>query len=121
MLNMPEQEFKEVVREAMDGLPAEFSEKIQNVAVIVRDQPSKEEISSTGLDPELDTLFGLYDGLSLTEQSVSYPDLYPSRITIFRLPLLEECQNKKELINEIRLTVIHEIGHYFGLGEEDLP
>jgi len=118
---MTEQAFKEVVREAMDGLPREFREKIQNMAVIVRDQPTREELISTGLDPEQDTLFGLYDGLSLPEQTVSYPDLYPSRITIFRLPLLEECQDRKELIEEIRLTVIHEVGHYFGLGDDDLP
>jgi predicted Zn-dependent protease with MMP-like domain len=105
----------------MDGLPREFRDRIQNVAVIVRDEPTREEIVSTGLDPEQDTLFGLYDGLSLTEQTASHPDIYPSRITIFRLPLLEECLDRKELIREIRLTVIHEIGHYFGLTDDDLP
>jgi predicted Zn-dependent protease with MMP-like domain len=121
MLTMGEPEFKEVVREAMDGLPREFRERIQNVAVIVRDEPTREELVSTGLDPEVDTLFGLYDGLSLPERTVSYPEIYPSRITIFRLPLLEECLDRKELIDEIRLTVIHEVGHYFGLSDEDLP
>lgn len=114
---MDEEEFRKAVAEALDGLPEEVRAATRNLAVVVRDEPTEEEIRSVGLDPEQDTLFGLYEGPSLVEEE----DLFPSRITVFRLPLLRECASRRELVEEIRLTVLHELGHHFGLREEDLP
>jgi predicted Zn-dependent protease with MMP-like domain len=121
MLRMSEDEFRRTVREALDSFPEDIRAKTRNLAVTVRDEPTDEELRSVGLDPEQDTLFGLYDGLSQTEQSPVSPDLFPAKITVFRLPLLEECSDRTDLLEEIRLTVLHEMGHHFGLSDEDLP
>ena len=121
MLRMSEEDFRGAVRDALDGLPEGIRKRFSNLAVTVRDTPTDEELRSVGLDPRVDTLFGLYDGLSRVEQSAVTPDLFPAKITIFRIPLLEECRDRKELLKEIRLTVLHEVGHHFGLSDEDLP
>jgi len=117
---MNRQEFEKVVARALDGLPPEIAERLENVAVVVEEELSDEEIEEVGLDPETDTLFGLYQGLALTERGASASGLLPDRIVIYRRPLLDECSDRVELIREIQDTVIHEIGHFFGLGEDDL-
>jgi predicted Zn-dependent protease with MMP-like domain len=121
MMRMNREEFEKVVARALDGLPPEIAERLDNVAVVVEDEPSDEEIEDLGLDPKTDTLFGLYQGLALTERSAGASGLLPDRIVIYRLPLLDECGDRVELIREIQDTVVHEIGHFFGLDEEDLP
>jgi predicted Zn-dependent protease with MMP-like domain len=120
MMRMSRAEFEKVVARALDGLPVEIGERLDNIAVVVEDDPTDEELIDAGLDPETETLFGLYQGVALTERGYADPML-PDRIVIYRLPLLEECQDRVELIREIQDTVVHEIGHFFGLGEEDLP
>ena len=118
---MNRDEFERVVGKALDGLPAEVADLIENVAVVVEDDPTEEDIAEAGLDPETDTLFGLYQGLALTERGGTYGNVLPDRIVIYRRPLLESCGDRNELIREIQDTVVHEVGHYFGLDEEDLP
>jgi len=118
---MSRDEFEKVVARALDGLPAEIAERLDNVAVVVEDEPSDEEIEDAGLDPETETLFGLYQGLALTERGASASGMLPDRIVIYRRPLLDECDDRGELIREIQDTVVHEIGHFFGLDEQDLP
>jgi len=118
---MSREEFERVVGKALDGLPPETAGLLENVAVVVEDDPTDEELRDVGLDPETDTLFGLYQGLALTERGGSYGNVLPDRIVIYRRPLLESCGDRNELIREIQDTVVHEIGHYFGLDEEDLP
>ncbi len=119
---MSAEDFEAVVVEALDSLPGELAEAIENVAVTVEDEPTTEDLIAVGLDPEEDDLFGLYQGVPLPERGPSSygPDL-PDRIVVYRLPLLWACASRRELLREIRDTVIHELGHYFGLPEEELP
>ncbi len=118
---MSREEFERVVAKALDGVPEEVASYLENVAVVVEDDPTDDELVDAGLDPETETLFGLYQGMSLTDRGLTYGNVLPDRIVIYRLPLLDECSDRNELMREIQDTVVHEIGHYFGLGEEDLP
>ena len=120
-MRMSREEFERAVAKALDGLPGEVAAYLENVAVVVEDEPTDEEIADVGLDPETDTLFGLYQGMALPDRGGAYGNVLPDRIVIYRRPLLDECGDRNELIREIQDTVVHEIGHYFGLGEEDLP
>ena len=122
MLRMGREDFEEVVVKALEDLPDELAEAIENVAVTVEDEPTDDDLFGVGLDPELDTLFGLYQGVPLPDRGPSTYGLdLPDRIVVYRLPLLEACGDRRELLREIRDTVIHELGHYFGLPEEELP
>ncbi len=121
MLRLSRAEFEWAVARALDSLPPHIAAYLENVAVVVEEQPSEEELREVGLDPETETLFGLYQGVSLPERGADYGLALPDRIVIYRVPLLQECETREELIQEIRDTVVHEIGHYFGLDEDDLP
>ena len=121
MLRMSVEQFEEVVAEALGEIPADLAERIENVTVMVEDEPQRELLVDLGMDPDEDRLFGLYDGVALPERGTNYAGALPDRILIYRLPLLEACETRRELRHEIRLTVIHELGHYFGLQEEELP
>jgi predicted Zn-dependent protease with MMP-like domain len=109
-----------VVREALAELPPAFGRRLENVAVLIADRPSTAQLRSLGLGPD-ETLFGLYEGTPLGERGTGYHLAMPDRVTIFREPILEACATVEEMKDEIRLTVIHELGHYFGLSDEDLP
>jgi predicted Zn-dependent protease with MMP-like domain len=100
--------FEEHVRRALDSLPPEIAAALENVAVVVRDE-----------DPEDPDLFGIYEGTPLPERGDVAGGL-PDRITIYRSPLEEEFRDPDELEREIRITVLHELGHYFGLDEDRL-
>jgi predicted Zn-dependent protease with MMP-like domain len=121
MLRMSREQFEEVVARALDELPEDLAQRIDNVFVQVEDEPSAEDLASVGLDPEEDTLFGLYHGHSILERDPSGYAGLPDRIVIYRLPLLEACASRRELLREIRDTVVHELGHYFGLEDDALP
>jgi predicted Zn-dependent protease with MMP-like domain len=120
MLRMGREAFERAVADALDELPEDVARHLDNVAVVVEDEPTDEEIAEAGLDPERDTLLGLYVGVALTDRE-SYGGVLPDRIAIYRLPLLAACADRAELIREIRDTVVHEIGHHFGLDEDELP
>jgi predicted Zn-dependent protease with MMP-like domain len=120
MLRMSREEFEKVVGHALDLVPEVLAAYLENIAVVVEDEPSDEDLEGLEL-LETETLFGLYQGTALTERGLRASGELPDRIVIYRLPLLEACSDRAELVHEIRDTVIHEIGHYFGLGEEDLP
>lgn len=122
MLRMSRELFEQVVADALDDLPEEVAVAMENVAVVVEDEPSMDDLEALDMDPKEDLLFGLYQGQSLPERSLDgYAGALPDRVVIYRLPLLDYCESRRELIREIRDTVVHEIGHHFGLGEEDLP
>ena len=122
MLRMGREDFERAVEEALDMIPEELGDLIENVVVVVEDEPSEEDLRAAGLDAEEETLFGIYHGVSLPERGPgSFGGALPDRIVIYRLPLLEYCESRRELLREIRDTVVHEVGHYFGLDEEDLP
>ncbi len=120
-------EFEELVARALDSLPDEFARLLDNVAVVVEEEPSEEDLAS--LEPlpseaaeggEEGELFGLYLGVPLSERDVYYGAL-PDRVAIYRGPILRYCQSRREVIREVRDTVIHELGHHFGLDEDDMP
>ena len=100
---------------AISGLPQQFLEKLENVAVIVEDRPSEELLERMDIPPE-DTLFGLYEGVPLTERGFEAP-LFPDRIWIFQEPIEAECQSEEEIIEEVETTIVHEVAHFFGLGQ----
>ena len=100
--------FEGHVERALASLPAELREAIQNVEISVEDE-----------HPEDPDLFGLYEGVPLTERG-DWAGAIPDRIRIFRLPLVESFSDPEELEEEIRITVLHEIAHYFGIDEERL-
>jgi predicted Zn-dependent protease with MMP-like domain len=110
--------FQRLVREALDEIPAAFRPFLERVEVRVEDWPDPLLLASLGL-PEDDTLYGLYQGTPLTERGHD-PDLWPERILIFRGPLEEDFPEAEELREEIRITVLHEVAHHFGLDEARL-
>ena len=118
---MSRREFERVVAAALDSIPARLISALDNVAVVVEDEPTEDELLEEGLDPDEETLFGIYQGVALTERDASYGATLPDRIVIFRKPLLEACSTRTELVREIHDTVVHELGHHFGLDEDDLP
>ena len=109
--------FYEMVERALEGLPPELSALLDNVAIVVDDRPD----FSTPLvveDPE-NTLYGLYEGVPLTERGWGYSGVLPDKITIFRGPLERDFE-PDELEEQVRITVVHEIAHYFGFDEDRL-
>ena len=119
MIDVSRKRFEKLVGRALDLLPPEFQAHLENVSVIIEDEPAPELLEEMGFDlddPE-DTLFGLYEGVPLTERR--HDDmLLPDRITIFRGPLLDWAESEEEIIGEVRITVLHEIGHFFGIDED---
>jgi predicted Zn-dependent protease with MMP-like domain len=118
-LRVAPEEFERLVEKALDDLPTEFGEALENIAVVVVDEPDRELLAEYGFDPDED-LLGLYEGVPLPERDSFYQAL-PDRISIFRGPLLRYCRNRREIVREVRDTVVHEIGHYFGLGDDEMP
>ena len=110
-------DFYELVEQALEGLPPELSELLDNVAIVVDDWPDYSTPLVAG-DPG-DTLYGLYEGVPLTERGAGYYGMLPDKITIFRGPL-ERDFRRVELEEQIRITVVHEIAHHFGIADEPL-
>ena len=116
---MTREQFDELVREAIDRIPARFARAIQNVAIVVEDEPSDDLLDEMDLD-DGDTLFGHYEGTPLTERS-GYGNTLPDRITLFKGPIEDDCEDDEdEIFVEIGLTLIHELGHYFGMEEHEI-
>ena len=104
----------------MDRLPEEFRSRLHNVEIVIEEKPKKSHLKTMGLNPQMDTLYGLYEGTPLSERSALQPPLLPDKITLFSEPLLRDFSNPLELRNQIRLTLLHEIAHYFGMDEEEI-
>ena len=111
---MNRQEFEELVDEALEEIPQEFTSQIDNLVVVVEDRPTPEQ------DPEAEGLLGLYEGVALAERGIDYYGVMPDQITVFREPHLELGLNRAELVEEIRRTVLHEIAHHLGIDDERL-
>ena len=107
---MTRDRFEELVSDALDLVPPELARLMDNVVVFVEDEPPPE-------DPEL---LGVYDGTPLTQRGEWYAGALPDRITIFRLPTLRICQTEAEVVEEVEITVVHEIAHHFGIDDERL-
>ena len=110
---------KEVTR-VLDRLPRRFREQLRNVEFVVEERPSTELLRAEGLDPRHHTLYGLYQGVPLPDRSHLDPPLLPDKITIFAEPLMQAFRDPDELREEIRLTVLHEIAHYFGMDDKQI-
>ncbi len=104
----------------LDRLPAQFRSRLHNVEIVVENRPKKSQLIALRLDPRRQTLYGLYEGTPLSKRSVLYPPLLPDKITIFSEPLAQNFPDPDELRAQIRLTILHEIAHYFGISEKEI-
>ena len=117
---LSERRFREFVAEALDDLPDEWGELLDNVAIVVENEPSAEDLQELGMDSgEGNELLGLYQGTPLGERGFGYSGL-PDRVVIYRGPILRIAFTREEVVKQVRETVLHELGH-FGLKEADLP
>ena len=112
-------QFEAVVERALRGLPRAFRDKLVNIAVVVEDWADDETLEEMGIEPP-DTLYGLYRGVDLTHRDSSYGNVLPDTVTIYQGPIEEDCADEAEMEEVIRDTVVHEIGHYFGLDDETM-
>jgi predicted Zn-dependent protease with MMP-like domain len=110
-IEMDPDAFDALVERALDGIPDELVALVRNVVVLVEDEPPEDEP---------DDLLGLYDGIALTERWGDPTLQLPDRIFIFRGPLLDLCDSEQELVDEVRITVVHEIAHHFGIDDDRL-
>lgn len=110
-------EFERVVEEALEELPAQFRNLLDNVVIVVEEEPSREERSNLTGDEEL---LGLYSGVSRIHRTHDMIAPLPDQIAIFRGPILRISRNRKEALRQIRQTVLHELGHYFGLDDHQM-
>lgn len=108
MIDVTPERFEELVAEALDGIPPELGHRIDNVAVFVRDTSGDRH------------LLGLYEGIPLTDRQEYGGLAMPDRITIYRLPILARCRTEADVVHQVRVTVVHEVGHHFGISDSRL-
>lgn len=120
MRGMDRQRFSALVAEALEDIPEPFRSRLESVEVVVEDEPSPELLRHMGMHPRRETLFGLYEGTPLTERGLYGTPLLPDRITIFYRPLVRVFRTPAAIRREVRKTVVHEIGHFFGLDDPDI-
>jgi predicted Zn-dependent protease with MMP-like domain len=113
--------FRELVVEALDSLPEQFRERLENIVVVIEDWPHRAQLAGLGIRRRRD-LLGLYEGVPLTKRSVWHPIELPNKITIFQKPIEMSCRtdSDKEVMARIQDTVRHEIAHYFGISDRRL-
>lgn len=105
---MAPEEFESLVGDALDGIPAEFADALDNVVIVIED------------DPPQPGLLGLYQGIPLTERGDWYAGVLPDRISLYRNPICARASSRAEVADEVRITVVHELGHYFGIDDARL-
>jgi predicted Zn-dependent protease with MMP-like domain len=109
-VEMSRERFEELVGEALDEVPPELLDIMDNVVILVEDEP-----------PESDRhLLGLYEGYALTNRGWDYSGVLPDRITVYRKPILQICDTEDDVVEEVAVTVVHEIAHHFGIDDERL-
>lgn len=116
---MEKQQFEALVAEALASIPRRFRNAMKNIAIVVEDEPSTELLRDMEVEPG-DTLLGLYQGTPLTERHWGYGNALPDRVLIFQGPHEREAEDEDDLVVAIGETLIHEIGHYFGMSEEQI-
>ena len=113
------QRFAELVEEALRELPEPFAAHLEEVSVEIKDRPTDKQLKDQGLEDD-ELLLGLYVGHPMTERSVEYSGMLPDAIYVFQEDIELVSRSEKELIQQVRTTVLHEIGHHFGMDENDL-
>jgi len=119
MPDMDRAAFEVLVSEALDGLPDEVWAWLDNVAIVVADWPTPEQLAQAEL-LHGGLLLGLYVGVPKTHRGVTYGETIPDKIVIFQRPIEQVCRTPDQIRHQVRATVLHEIGHHFGLDEEEL-
>ena len=118
MIHVSESEFDDLVAQALDTLPDSLMDVMDNVEVTVERTPSARQLQSVRV--RHGTLLGLYEGIPLTERNSGYSMVLPDKITIFQRPIERYCATHAEIVAQVRKTVIHEVAHHFGIGDERL-
>jgi len=111
--------FIEVVRRALRDIPPPFANHLRKVDIVVTRRPSRADLVDAGLPPD-ESMYGFYRGIPLTERDGCYNMVAPDVIHIYQEPLEEDCANDAELMEEIRITVVHELAHFFGIDDDRL-
>ena len=111
--------FRQLVSEALDTIPIRFRQQLQNIAIVVEDEPAPALLAEMEIEPP-DTLFGLYQGTPLTERRWDHGNVLPDRITIYQGPIEDVSESEDDVVTEVGETLIHEVGHFFGLSEEEI-
>jgi len=119
MQPVPRDTFEKLVADALASIPRRFRDAIANLVIVVEDRPSPELLAEMEIEPP-DTLLGLYQGIPLTERRWDYGNALPDRILLFQRPIEDASEDEEDLVVAIGETLIHEIGHYFGLSEEEI-
>ncbi|WP_103061640.1 metallopeptidase family protein [Actinomyces qiguomingii] len=114
-------EFEAAVSDALDIIPEDLAAHMDNIVVLVQDEPEHEMLTEADYDAAgRPTLLGLYDGVPLTERDAGWSLVLPDRILIFQGPLQRWCGSRQELVEQVAVTVIHEVAHHFGISDERL-
>jgi predicted Zn-dependent protease with MMP-like domain len=116
MIEVTDEQFQQLINEALEELPGEHVKNIKNVAILYEDMPTPEQVQTAGLN-QYQTLLGLYEGLPLSQRQ-GHTKLYPDKITLFKRPLSWQAQTSTDLKEQIKHTLWHEIAHYYGLDHE---
>ena len=116
---MTRADFEQYVKDAIETIPRDFRKAVKNLAIVVEDEPSADVLREMEIEPP-DSLFGLYQGTPLTERTWAYGNTLPDRITLYQGPIEDASENEDDLVVCIGETLIHELGHYFGLSEEEI-
>lgn len=116
MFTLTDEEFDKLITRAMDELPQEYITGLDNVAIVMADEPTEEQAVKMKLREEGKILLGLYEGIPLTQRGAGYTFVLPDKITLFKHSILMVTQNEAELFEQIKRTLWHEIAHYYGLG-----
>lgn len=120
-VHLSDEEFESAVADAMDAIPEDLAEQMDNVVVLVVDEPEPEMLTEADYDGAgRPTLLGLYDGVPLTGRDAGWSLVLPDRILIFKGPLERWCTSREELVEEITVTVLHEVAHHFGIDDARL-
>lgn len=109
MIDVPREVFEQLVEIALDSIPEELGRLMENVVVLVEDR-----------SPPGQNLLGLYYGVPLTQRGTTYAGLLPDTIHIYRLPILRQCSTPEEVVDQVRITVVHEVAHHFGISDDRL-
>jgi predicted Zn-dependent protease with MMP-like domain len=116
---MDTEKFEGLVADAIDSLPEEFQERLENIDIVVADEPTNVQLRKSDID-EGDTLLGLYEGVPLPDRTAGYTFIVPDKITIFQKPIEAVCRKDSDIVTEIQRVVRHEVAHHFGIDDDRL-